>query len=267
MTVHCPFCDDDIQPNPNSIHCPDCGNPIPELKQQVESEAPAGGTSGEGNVAGEPPDGDGDSMGAQEGADSQAQETPHGESDELTCPSCGEPVEDDWDACPFCTTDLDESEPAESRPDACPECEYEPIAAEMNICPKCKTSLPGEGSTPAGHAEPAHPAESGDSEPDDVVVLDFDAGGSMEVSHGTTLGTELRQHLHDNGVPTEDAMRISRQHLKFKQTPTGFQVVDLESTNGTELNGEKLEPNREYDIADGDRLELGGTTDVTVHIS
>jgi pSer/pThr/pTyr-binding forkhead associated (FHA) protein len=61
-------------------------------------------------------------------------------------------------------------------------------------------------------------------------------------------------------------MRISRQHLLFKQSPDGFRVVDLESTNGTELNGEELEPNREYDVSDGDQLELGGSAGITVHI-
>jgi pSer/pThr/pTyr-binding forkhead associated (FHA) protein len=98
------------------------------------------------------------------------------------------------------------------------------------------------------------------------VILDFDDGGTMEVKDGTTLGTELRQHLHDNDVSTKDAMRISRQHLLFKQSPDGFRVVDLESTNGTELNGEELEPNREYDVSDGDQLELGGSAGITVHI-
>lgn len=266
MTVHCPFCDDDVEPNPNSIHCPDCGNPIPELKDRENSKAPPGGVSGEANVSGKPPAENADSAGSEGSPEPEMDKSPRSDSDESTCPSCGEPVEDDWDACPFCTTDLGKSEPAEPSPDSCPECGYEPIAARMNICPKCKTSLPGEGSAPAGQSEPAHPAESGEAKSEDFVVLSFDAGGSMEVNHGTTLGTELRQHLHDNGVPTEDAMRISRQHLKFKETPAGFQIVDLESTNGTELNGEKLEPNREYDIADGDRLKLGGTTEVTVQI-
>jgi pSer/pThr/pTyr-binding forkhead associated (FHA) protein len=55
-------------------------------------------------------------------------------------------------------------------------------------------------------------------------------------------------------VVEEDA--VSARHCELRRTASGYQIVDLGSTNGTRLNGEALgaEPR---DLHDGDVLLLG----------
>jgi pSer/pThr/pTyr-binding forkhead associated (FHA) protein len=53
------------------------------------------------------------------------------------------------------------------------------------------------------------------------------------------------------------AMGVSRRHAKIRRTATGFEVVDLDSRNGTWLNGERLLPNRPYPFGSGSQLRMG----------
>lgn len=53
------------------------------------------------------------------------------------------------------------------------------------------------------------------------------------------------------------AMGVSRRHVKIRRTTTGFEVVDLDSRNGTWLNNERLVPNRAYALASGAELRIG----------
>lgn len=58
----------------------------------------------------------------------------------------------------------------------------------------------------------------------------------------------------DNGIVIADGS-VSSKHARIERTPEGFAVEDLESRNGTFVNGEKLEGKRL--LADGDLLRLG----------
>lgn len=49
---------------------------------------------------------------------------------------------------------------------------------------------------------------------------------------------------------------ISREHCMFRYGDHHAVVVDLKSTNGTYINGQRLEPYREYLLAEGDELRL-----------
>ena len=52
-----------------------------------------------------------------------------------------------------------------------------------------------------------------------------------------------------------DAALVSRVHCRFTATPDGgLEVRDLESTNGTFVNGERTEVAR---LASGDKLQIG----------
>lgn len=59
---------------------------------------------------------------------------------------------------------------------------------------------------------------------------------------------------------------ISRVHCKINRTPTGYTVTDLESVNGTYINGHRLESNQAVPLSDGDVLRLANT-DLKVEIS
>jgi len=52
-------------------------------------------------------------------------------------------------------------------------------------------------------------------------------------------------------------MGLSRRHAMIRRTEAGFEVLDLSSTNGTWLNGERLLPNKPYSFASGAQLRIG----------
>ncbi|PWH13245.1 MAG: hypothetical protein DDG60_10630 [Anaerolineae bacterium] len=50
---------------------------------------------------------------------------------------------------------------------------------------------------------------------------------------------------------------VSRRHARIRRTATGYEVIDLQSTNGTWLNEQKLTPNQAYPLPSGALLRLG----------
>jgi len=50
---------------------------------------------------------------------------------------------------------------------------------------------------------------------------------------------------------------VSRRHARVRRTQTGYELIDLESTNGTWVNEQRLAPNRPYPIPSGSMLRLG----------
>jgi pSer/pThr/pTyr-binding forkhead associated (FHA) protein len=60
---------------------------------------------------------------------------------------------------------------------------------------------------------------------------------------------------------------VSHRHLRLRRcSDAGYEVVDLDSTNGTVLRGASspLEPGRPVKLADGDRLQIGAWTTLTL---
>jgi hypothetical protein len=53
---------------------------------------------------------------------------------------------------------------------------------------------------------------------------------------------------------------VSRQHARMEWGVQGWTVTDLGSTNGTQVNGERLAPHEPHALRPGDRLGLGGAT-------
>jgi pSer/pThr/pTyr-binding forkhead associated (FHA) protein len=77
-----------------------------------------------------------------------------------------------------------------------------------------------------------------------TVLVDLEPGAAI------VLG---RAHACD--VPVV-APRVSRRHAVVEDSPTGFRVRDLGSTNGTRVNEAPLEG--ECLLGDGDVVDLGG---------
>ncbi len=50
---------------------------------------------------------------------------------------------------------------------------------------------------------------------------------------------------------------VSRHHCLLRRQNGHLLIADLESLNGTFINGHRLIPRREYVLRDGDRLVLG----------
>ena len=50
---------------------------------------------------------------------------------------------------------------------------------------------------------------------------------------------------------------ISRVHAMIRQLKGGYELVDLESSNGTWLENQRLVPNQPYPLESGNRIRLG----------
>lgn len=87
----------------------------------------------------------------------------------------------------------------------------------------------------------------------------------------TTIGLDVRQALVIGRVVPEVKEQpdldltphlaidhgISRQHAVLIPSVEGLHLVDLESTNGTWINGLYLEPGKHYLLSPGDTIEFG----------
>lgn len=63
----------------------------------------------------------------------------------------------------------------------------------------------------------------------------------------------------DNQLVIHDA-KVSAHHAEIHLEKHGHSIIDLESTNGTFLNEQRLEPNRPYRLQPLDMIRLGGAT-------
>ncbi|MFN3329258.1 MAG: FHA domain-containing protein, partial [Fervidobacterium pennivorans] len=72
---------------------------------------------------------------------------------------------------------------------------------------------------------------------------------------------------HFNGAEhLQQYKTVSRSHAMFTEQMHEWYIEDLGSTNGTYLNGEKLEPGRKYKIKNGDMIALSTEVKFTVEI-
>lgn len=160
--------------------------------------------------------------------------------------------------CPRCATKLavpvTEADIGTKKQGACPKCKAKfliPIPAEL--APKFESD-----STKIGD----------DYEADNSLVLET-VGSSLTAYQSFELTADYYtigrqnsggpENRPDVGVVTID-MKMSRKHAAIrKKGKTGFTLRDLESTNGVILNGEKLKPNQEVYLSDGDTIRLGDT--------
>jgi NADPH-dependent 2,4-dienoyl-CoA reductase/sulfur reductase-like enzyme/pSer/pThr/pTyr-binding forkhead associated (FHA) protein len=113
---------------------------------------------------------------------------------------------------------------AEAPPVAAPE----PIAAAEPPAPKT-LRLRAESGSLAGQTFELTPPE---------VMIGRDPEADISISEGT----------------------VSWRHAKLAPSGSGWSVTDLDSTNGTALNGQSLEANREYPLEPGALIRIGDVT-------
>ncbi|HRE48626.1 MAG TPA: FHA domain-containing protein [Aggregatilineales bacterium] len=78
-----------------------------------------------------------------------------------------------------------------------------------------------------------------------------------EVVIGRRHGTDTLQPTVDLSSFRAEEYGVSRLHVRIKRKGDLIYVIDLNSTNGTFLNGRKLIPNGERVLRDKDDLSLG----------
>jgi hypothetical protein len=77
-----------------------------------------------------------------------------------------------------------------------------------------------------------------------------------EIELGDRLVTSGRSP--DNTIAFPDDANVSRYHLEIERRSDGYWVIDLNSSNGTTVNGERLFGERP--LNNGDEIVLGGTS-------
>jgi pSer/pThr/pTyr-binding forkhead associated (FHA) protein len=93
----------------------------------------------------------------------------------------------------------------------------------------------------------------------------------IESENRTTVGLSLNERIvigrSDEGEKSDlgldlapygaEQHGVSRVHAAFSYDKGAIYIEDLDSTNGTRINGFQLEPKRLYRLRDGDELEFG----------
>jgi pSer/pThr/pTyr-binding forkhead associated (FHA) protein len=97
--------------------------------------------------------------------------------------------------------------------------------------------------------EAASPAELGVER--EIVTLSVNGGRKLEVSKRRTLVGRSKEC----DVQIEDAS-ASRKHAEIRQEGTAYWIVDLDSTNGLEVNGLRTQRAK---LDHGDKITIGST--------
>ena len=133
------------------------------------------------------------------------------------------------------------------------------IATRM-VQPEPRAPRPGE---PAGQAAPGHTMiyrpEPASTQPGLGRDAALDAEPAALLWNGDRHELDKRRVLigrsRECDIQLADA-NVSRRHAEIRQEGTTFWVVDLDSTNGVEVNGRRL---KRAKLEDGDRLVMGST--------
>ena len=139
---------------------------------------------------------------------------------------------------------------------ACPQC-GSALSTASEICPVCGGPAPLLSSGQDGHGMPAATAASTLR----VGAADLPSWG-LTVVEGRGSGQSFTLQGEVNiGRGSENEIRLddpgaSSRHAKVGPAGSGFRVVDLGSTNGTFLNGDRLM--QPADLRPGDRLQMSG---------
>jgi hypothetical protein len=122
-----------------------------------------------------------------------------------------------------------------------------PIAPDVPAAPPGATMVYASDPTPEPEPEP----EPAPAAAPDVVVLQWDGREFDLEGHTTTV----IGRSSDCDIVVGDP-NVSRRHAEIRQMGRGFSLVDLGSTNGTEVNGQRV---TETSLMNGDVIGVGTT--------
>ena len=186
---------------------------------------------------------------------------------EMFCQNCGvqlAPVASSPPPLPKAVTKTETPAVQEQPPNRCPTCGYR-IGPEDIFCQNCgaqiSTAATAESDLPAETDESATAVEQAKLTiklvvglTDTAILLDADRNewlvGRSDPIRGIFPEVDLGTHGGDKSG-------VSRRHARLSAQEGQRFVSDLNSTNFTFLNGEKLEPGKLYPLKDGDEIRFG----------
>ncbi|MFN2245300.1 MAG: zinc-ribbon domain-containing protein [Anaerolineae bacterium] len=285
----CDFCGSPLEPPVPTVEAVPDLEPVSQEAELVVATEPAASPAAAAPPAAE------DATPTAAAAPPAAQEPVAAAAEELTCPACGEPVSADEAFCASCGASLALAPiPPEPVPEVEPEpaaaVEAEPVAAEAPAppapagpptCPACGTEVEAGDAfcSTCGYAlqalpAPVKPAEAPAAPPvaapvaagPRLVIVDSGAEIPLPAEAEILVGREdpvsgiypqvdLTPHGGEEGG-------VSRQHARIIVEGGSYFVEDLDSTNFTFVNKQKLAPKTRQPVADGDEIRFGRITAV-----
>ncbi|MBN2548156.1 MAG: FHA domain-containing protein [Anaerolineales bacterium] len=172
----------------------------------------------------------------------------------INCPQCGEPLRSGARFCNKCGYHLvQQPAPAAAPPSPPPAPPVMPPAAPRMQAPPPAQAQPGAGATQL----------LGSSEGNVNLIVRW-MGGSTQ-SYPLSKPAMVVGRAPGNDVVINHPA-VSGRHLSLTVTPTGYTVVDMNSTNGTMVNGHRISANTPQSLNQGDVLRIGDLTGNSVSL-
>jgi pSer/pThr/pTyr-binding forkhead associated (FHA) protein len=83
----------------------------------------------------------------------------------------------------------------------------------------------------------------------------------LSIENQTIVGRESFGSKYISSYQT-----VSRKHLKVIFKDEKWYIIDMNSSNGTYLNGKRIDSNIEYEINDGDKINLSTKLELIINI-
>jgi hypothetical protein len=150
----------------------------------------------------------------------------------------------------------------------CPTC-GEPASADDKVCPRCGTAfVTFEQYLHTGITNKSIKPKNWPTGEEIVTgqrTIHFEIRGEnldVQINDSVIVGRSnetLNEEQPDIDLTDYQAREkgVSRQHLSIKKRGALLYITDLGSTNGSYVNGRRLDPNLERLLRDGDELRLG----------
>lgn len=156
----------------------------------------------------------------------------------------------------------------------CPNCSHENMVGSA-FCIECGVTLLPADPLRTQKADPGHAQDAGRRMPADITspaahsdnwvtlhLLDIGQALPLTDRNEFTIGrvAEGQAVMPDIDLAPYQAYAhgVSRLHAVITRGVDDVYLMDLDSVNGTFVNGNRLEPNEEWTLSNGDVVALGG---------
>ena len=169
------------------------------------------------------------------------------ENSDKLCPVCGNKNEHKALVCIHCGAALEENYPGPTITGLSPEASVDGSAVDAGV------SIDDERIPADGIA---------------IYIAGIDNPVYASIENEMVLGRkvqETNEALLDLSNLGGFQMGISRRHAIIRRAGTGYELIDLSSTNGTWVNNERLIPNKPYPLAIKSQVRLGRMRMIIIH--